>query len=148
MLFKFNNHISHSFNNTTDASFYALHFADMLHDLHQQGSILFLLPFVGVFCACEDILRVGFKSDCGPVVKVLQIFKSCLELMAQEVSIDLHVSVDLDIKGLFEVPQINFNPGFLNWSLNFTYFNLEFFKFCDLVIKQLQIWNNFTASLK
>jgi hypothetical protein len=68
--------------------------------------------------------------------------------MGQKVSVNLDPAVDFDFQCFDEVSQIDFNPSFFNWSLDFSDLSLDDFQVGDFFIKKVEWWNGLSASFQ
>lgn len=68
--------------------------------------------------------------------------------MGQEISVNLDPAVDFDFQGFNEVSQINFDPSFFDWGLNFSNFSLNNFQVGNFFIEKIKIWNGLSASFQ
>lgn len=104
VLLQFQNHVSHPVDHCRDLGFYCLHLTDVLHDFHQQVSILLFLPFCWVLCLFEHSLWVHFQSIIGLFVEIFEVFQSGLKLVGQEVSVNFNPAVNFHLERFDEVP--------------------------------------------
>lgn len=103
MLLQLHDHISHSVNDACNTASYTLHLADMFHDFHQKCSIFLLLSLIWILSASKNIFWICFQAHCCSMIKIFQIFQSCLELVSQKISIDFHVSIDFYLQSFDEI---------------------------------------------
>ena len=118
VLLELDDHVSHPLHHNRNATLDILHLTDMLHDLHEKPSVLFLLPFIGRIGICEHVLGVGLQASICPEIELLEVLEGCLVFNCQEVSVNLDPVIDLNLKRLDEVSKVDFDPCLFDWSLN------------------------------
>ena len=150
VLLKFHDHALHAFQHGINLALHVLHLRNVLHDVHQELAILFLLFFSEFLSVLlhHHVLWIDLQPVVGSRGEFLQVLESSLELVNQEVRVNFDPNAHTHLECFDKVAQINFEPILLNGADDLGDVGLDLPQLRDLLVEQFHIWDLLSAALK